>query len=1300
MQSDTPISHLLVKVTKKGEVLHEEKIALPLKNTIGWEQYLTTDGLLFIPETKLKALFGIDLRLNFVCDPHCDFSMIIAQKSVYSDYQLSFSLDEAAPLYTCNLSEPPPWQLGALLKPALPNADKPIEKTLPSLIFDKNEASKPSNSLVSFPVLDQLVEDLKKDPLLLAQYVYHEIALVDPFLWKAEEVFQAPAIQRNPYMTYLEQAGSPWEQCQLLVYLLRKAGYQANYVMGDLCSLPKTYVEKMLFTKLPEEQQEALLQYPWVVFSNGKELISLFPWMKEIQVNEGYDLYNFMPEEYASADRWILRYLKGDERILKHIGPDGDDTAAVLFSRFVEEEVRKQGLSLADMGIHRIPLKKQFASWRDFPRPKIKGNSQVFSSLENRPELFSSVIIKISSHKNPEKSLSQTLRLTCLNCSSVPIWFSYTGQNNHRLHVQLIGESEEHFLDLDQTDDQIDIKITYTIPKGSDYLNSLKNIPTYVSALQSSQNFTITKGTSAAICFHLGGSSPKKTSQFYEQFSLEKEEKRLHALLSFVGASYFEKCSRSEQLLAALHKVNPISMFSFGLATLAPNVSKDSSEQDLLPQVDMFWGGFQDPNNPYPNVWNQELNTAKMQFAALFILDFSSNEHQILREVFKDPYAISTVKLLQLAHQQQQKKGLEKEGFLVLTPSIFETAEKTPEAAQSLYFSHLKELNLRDIKKTSPGQWNAVQNIFDSKRPFSTWAHAYMTPGLTSSQDGTYQEMGTLILHPREYNAMISYNKFSLNGGLGTPLPRSYFSPSAIKEWQLIPTNNQANGYELHVPFQFTMTPPLPLERPRSLPGTNKWSSDVRLEHKSVWNGVSDPVDTVTGAFYIDEVDLSLPGAFPLEIRRNYNSQNPLLGDFGCGWKLNLNPFLIKQEGKLYAAEADGTVIAYGFNKKSSRWEVFPEDNPDLCNFNQKGIGSHANPFHAYIEEDVLYGSDGSKRFFEEGLLKKWVNSKGNTLVFSYNKGRVVRIESSNGDFCGFHYNHENKISEIYAKDGRRISYDYNSQGDLIKVTLPNTATISYAYDRFHRIIRETRPHGKVLENIYDEEGRVIEQRSPMGFQQQMITTATFSYEEGTTTVTDADGGKTTYHIFQKQIYKITDPLGHHTLQSWFIDEHSWFNAKTEKIVMGKQPGGALRSLKELVDKRGLTTSYLYDSHGNPEEIGLKGPDLTGSGESVITKKLTYNTQNLCTQEEVLGQKTVITYDTIFSHLPKKIEKYNANKLLSYVELEYNSLGQVIREDQSGAVTLWEYEAHGFPCKKTQITGTEDPDVITTYSYN
>ncbi len=52
------------------------------------------------------------------------------------------------------------------------------------------------------------------------------------------------------------------------------------------------------------------------------------------------------------------------------------------------------------------------------------------------------------------------------------------------------------------------------------------------------------------------------------------------------------------------------------------------------------------------------------------------------------------------------------------------------------------------------------------------------------------------------------------------------------------------------------------------------------------------------------------------------------------------------------------------------------------------------------------------------------------------------------------------------------------------------------------------------------------------------------------------------------------------------------------------------------------------------------------------------------------------------------------------LNLEYNELGQIKKEDHNGAITLWEYNTHGFPVLQTQVTGTEDPNVVTTYDYN
>ncbi len=70
-------------------------------------------------------------------------------------------------------------------------------------------------------------------------------------------------------------------------------------------------------------------------------------------------------------------------------------------------------------------------------------------------------------------------------------------------------------------------------------------------------------------------------------------------------------------------------------------------------------------------------------------------------------------------------------------------------------------------------------------------------------------------------------------------------------------------------------------------------------------------------------------------------------------------------------------MIVYRYDPHTSHWVVRPEDNPELRNFNSRGIGGIANPFHAYITKEseyILYGTDGSRRIFEGRFLKKWID--------------------------------------------------------------------------------------------------------------------------------------------------------------------------------------------------------------------------------------------------------------------------------------------------------------------------------------
>ena len=246
------------------------------------------------------------------------------------------------------------------------------------------------------------------------------------------------------------------------------------------------------------------------------------------------------------------------------------------------------------------------------------------------------------------------------------------GPNQYLLHVQF-EEQIGFSLDLSAEDHSIDISVSYEVPCGS-------------QPSTASQTLSIARGTTAALGFHFGGATPHLTSLFYEQFSAEKDElKRLHALLSYVGASYFDKCGRSEETLSRMHKIHPTTAMGFGLAKLAPGMSK-WGEDSLLPQVDMFCFQYSPPTYTSSIAWHRKLQTAYHQYQALILVNSSSNEHQILREVFKDENALSTVKLLQLAHRQQRKRDWKGRGFWPLPGRVWrpqKTRRNQPKASIS-----------------------------------------------------------------------------------------------------------------------------------------------------------------------------------------------------------------------------------------------------------------------------------------------------------------------------------------------------------------------------------------------------------------------------------------------------------------------------------------------------------------------------------------------------------------------------------------------------------------------------------------
>ena len=200
--------------------------------------------------------------------------------------------------------------------------------------------------------------------------------------------------------------------------------------------------------------------------------------------------------------------------------------------------------------------------------------------------------------------------------------------------------------------------------------------------------------------------------------------------------------------------------------------------------------------------------------------------------------------------------------------------------------------------------WNEVTSVFSQNE--ARFALVYMTPAGISNETASYKGMGTFLFHPLGGISLISTN---LNGGYGSYQPNFEAEPEAednYLNYSLFTADDNSfyfghndqedtyfqssySSYDASryfndtwslIPSIFQYDTSWQIDALFSLGGSSFTDSEWRaydsgffgpsdwVDSKSSF--VADPVNPLTGEFYIDAVDLSLPGPMPLQIRRNY----------------------------------------------------------------------------------------------------------------------------------------------------------------------------------------------------------------------------------------------------------------------------------------------------------------------------------------------------------------------------------------------------------------------------------------------
>ncbi|NCC49577.1 MAG: hypothetical protein EOM20_00020 [Spartobacteria bacterium] len=476
----------------------------------------------------------------------------------------------------------------------------------------------------------------------------------------------------------------------------------------------------------------------------------------------------------------------------------------------------------------------------------------------------------------------------------------------------------------------------------------------------------------------------------------------------------------------------------------------------------------------------------------------------------------------------------------------------------------------------------------------------------------------------------------------------------------------------------------------------------ISFAWQSGFDNVADPVDTRSGEFYEECIDLVIPGPKPIEIKRYYTSQYGAIGEFGFGWRFNHASYLAVGTNEIRIVEPQGTALRLAPDPSvTNQWIPTVELNQRLANLNSRGIGSVANPYTSRLTYNegtgayVYTGPSGETRTFENmqfsdgtilrdrPYLTEWCDANSNRLLYAYGMdsnrfdyGRIVEVRNEQ-QFAKLKYNRNGRLYEVRCSDGRVLRYEYDEAGDLVAAYRPDKTAVKYDYltktatngaYSTHLIFRVTKAEGRVIENVYDDQRRVIEQWATVGITANPERNAVFTYIgdgiNGKTIISNILGAAEIYTYSNGLVVSIEDDLG-------FVVSNTW---------------DAANNLIKHVDKRGIETRYLYDTHGNTTNIMLIG-DICGLGNTETSETwYTYTTNNLVAS--IRGNRGEVTRNC-----------YDANRNLVTQELCYADSDLNPANNVLYSRTILQHDSHGWLTNRITAVGTDD-EATTSYTYD
>ncbi len=410
-------------------------------------------------------------------------------------------------------------------------------------------------------------------------------------------------------------------------------------------------------------------------------------------------------------------------------------------------------------------------------------------------------------------------------------------------------------------------------------------------------------------------------------------------------------------------------------------------------------------------------------------------------------------------------------------------------------------------------------------------------------------------------------------------------------------------------------------------------------------------IDTSTGSFGYDALDLRMDDLLPLVFARYYNGHSDRPGVLGYGWSHSYETRLELAVG--YGYDHAGVIFGSGkevfFLFTGSSNTFIPADarvhdqlvrNIDGT-YTYTAKGAAETPY-ATDDQCSLIGLRNLRlrpqnltyHFDSSGALLSIRDHNNVTVSLNYVNGRLATIVAQSGATFTLNYNEAGKLANVQSSWAGSVTYGYDNAGDLTAVTRPNQGVEGYKYWD-HRLSEILDANGNVLiHNNIDGYQRVGSQTDAHN---QRLELYYDSPSAGVTTVKSPEGG---FHYFYYD--------QHHRTTDW-------------------------------VSPTGEITSYLYDGVGNLQKV-IDG----GFGQWNFSYD---NNANLLGLADPQGDPLLISYNP--EHLPTTITDAKGN----VTTLLYTATGNIDQLTSGGEVTDFEYTPLG------QLQSVTTPWLREAYTY-